>query len=152
VASGSYRYGMVMLRLAAVLLEDETEAVQCEPGLVVLNAARVWRDEGGESARRDHVGFAGLVLHERTQPVDLRPQAVDGAGLDRRGGVLADDVAGLDELDGEERSRARVERVEADVDAGQDRAAEVLTLGRDRFERRCRAEVDDDRRPAVQVV
>ncbi len=83
--------------------------------------------------------------------VDLRGEPVDGAGLDRLGRVLADHAARLDQLDAEQRGGAAVQRVEADLDAGKDRAAEVLALGRDRFERRRGAEVDDDRRAAVEV-
>ena len=85
------------------------------------------------------------------EPVDLGGEAVQRAALDRLDRVLADDAAGLDELDLAQRRGPAEQRVEADLDAGEDGAAEVLALGADGLERRGRAEVDDDRRPAVEV-
>ena len=60
-------------------------------------------------------------------------------------------LRGSTQLDAEQRGGAAVQRVEADLDAREDRAAEVLALARDRFERGGGAEVDDDRRAAVEV-
>ena len=50
------------------------------------------------------------------------------------------------------RGGAGEQRVEADLDAGEDGAAEVLAGRADGFDRVGGAEVDDDRRPAVEVV
>ena len=68
------------------------------------------------------------------EAVDLAGEAVDGARLDRLDRVAADHVAGLDQLDPAQRGGPAEERVEADLDAGGDGAAEVLALGRDRVE------------------
>src|SRR5690606_3216713 len=59
--------------------------------------------------------------------------------------------AGLDDLDAAQRGGTSEERIEADVDAGEDRTPEVLATGGDGVEGGGGAEVDDDGRPAVQV-
>ena len=134
-----------------VLLEDEAQAVEREPRLVLGDGPRVRRDDRGQPAGGDDRGLADLVDHAVGDAVDLGGEAVERAGLDRLDGVLADDVAGLDQLDLAQRGGPGEEGVEADVDAGEDGAAEVLALGGDGVERGGGAEVDDDRRPAVEV-
>ena len=47
--------------------------------------------------------------------------------------------------------RPREQRVRGDADAGRDRAAQVVALGRDRVEDERRAEIDDDQRRWVAV-
>ena len=59
---------------------------------------------------------------------------------------------GRDELDPSQHGGAREQRVERDLDAGEDRAAEVLALRAHRVDGVGGAEVDDDRRAAVEVV
>ncbi len=83
--------------------------------------------------------------------IDETRVAVDGTGLDRLDGRLADHVAWLDKLDTAQRRGMFEERLHADRDPGRDGAAEVLARGRDGVERRGRAHVHDDGRPAVQV-
>ena len=61
-------------------------------------------------------------------------------------------VLGLGELDTPQSGCTPEQRVHRDLDAGEDRAAEVLPLVAHRFDRGRGAEVDDDRRTTEQVV
>ena len=94
---------------------------------------------------------AELVGHAGADAVDLAGEPVDRARLERVDGVAADDVAGLRQLHPAERVGPLVQRVEADVDAGRDRAAQQLAVGRHRVVGRGGAEVDHDHRSAVEV-
>ena len=85
-------------------------------------------------------------------PVDLPGEAVDEPGLQRLLGGLADHRARLDELDLEQPGGPGGQRIDRDLDAGGQRAAEELTPGRDHVEVGRGAEVDDHRRPAVERV
>ena len=67
------------------------------------------------------------AAHDR---VDLAAVAVDRARLDRLDRRLADHVLGRHQLDAAQRGRALEQRVHRDLDAGEDRAAEVLALAR----------------------
>ena len=60
------------------------------------------------------------------QPVDLAGHAVDHAALQRLDGGLADGRARLDELHLAQLGRPGGERVQRDLDAGRQRAAEEL--------------------------
>ena len=102
---------------------------------------------GGDDRARRPSSSCDALAHA----VDQRRVAVDRARLDRLDGAAADHVAGLDQLDPAQRGGPAEQRVEADVDAGEDGAAEVLALGRDRLEGGGGAEVDDDRRAAEEV-
>ena len=87
--------------------------------------------------------------HDR---VDLTAEAVDRARLDRLDRRLADHVLRRDQLDAAQRGGALEQRVHRDLDAGEDRAAEVLALRAHRVDGVGGAEVDDDGRPAEEVV
>ena len=87
----------------------------------------------------------------RDDALDLAGEAVDGAGLQRLDRGLADRVLGLDDVDLDQLGGARRERLHGDLDAGRDRAAEVVALSADHVEVRGRAEVDDDDGRAVRL-
>ena len=75
------------------------------------------------------------ATNRSTSPSTWRAEAVDHARLDRLGRRLADDVLRLGELDPPQAGGAAEQRVHRDLDAGEDRAAEVLALVADRFDR-----------------
>ncbi len=106
----------------------------------------------GQAAGGDDGRLADLVDDAVGDAVDLGGEPVEGARLDRLDGVLADHAAGLDQLDLAQGGGPAEQGLEADLDAGEDGAAEVLARRRDGVERGGRAEVDDDRRAAVEVV
>ena len=136
----------------AVPLEDDPQAAQGQPRLVVLDRPGERDDQLGQAAGGDHRALPELVLEPVDERVDLPAEPVDRARLDRLDRRLADHVLRRHELDAAQRRRAPEERVHRDLDAGEDRAAEVLTLCADRLDRVRGAEVDDDRRAAVEVV
>ena len=78
------------------------------------------------------------------------PIADDDARLHGRHRVRADRLRGLDQLDAGQASRPRRQRLEADLDARGDRAADVAAVAGDAVERRGGPEIHDDRRRAVQ--
>src|SRR4051794_783047 len=100
-----------------VLLVDEAEAVEREPGLAALDVLRQRRDQPGQPAGRDDRALAELVLDALAQAIDLRGEAVDGARLDALDRALAQHAAGLDQLDGPERGGPTDQGVHADADA-----------------------------------
>src|SRR5207248_7808294 len=83
---------------------------------------------------------------------DLAGEAVDHAGLQALDGVLADHPGWPDQLHLAQLGRAGGQRVDGDLDAGGERAAQVLAAGGDHVEVRRGTEVHDDRRAAVQGV
>ncbi len=78
------------------------------------------------------------------QTVDLACEAEEDAGLQALHGVLADHRPRPDQLDLAQLRGARGQRVQRDLDAGGERAAQELALGRDDVDVRGRAEVDHD--------
>ena len=86
------------------------------------------------------------------QPVDEPGEAVEDPALQHLDGVLADGLPGRDQLDLAQLRGPGGERLDRDLDAGGERAAEELALRADDVEVGARAEVDDDDGPAVQVV
>ena len=63
------------------------------------------------------VGRPELLGDPAAHAVDESGVAVDGAGLDRLDGRLADHVARLDQLDAAQRGGVLEERLHADLDA-----------------------------------
>src|SRR5947207_1130753 len=137
---------------SSVPFVHDPQTVERQPGLLVLDGGRERGDEGGQPAGGHHGAFAQLVDEAPHEVVDLAGEAVDGARLDRLHRRLADDVAGRDELDLAQPGGPAEEGVHRHLDAGDDGAAEVLTLGADGVEGGGRAEVDHDARAAVEVV
>ena len=117
----------------------------------MLDHLRQRSDEPGEPTGRDDRGRTELVGNAAAHRIDETRVAVDGPGLDRLDGRLADHVAWLHKLDTAQRRGMFEERLHADRDPGRDGTAEVLARSRDGVERRRRAHVHDDGRPAVQV-
>src|SRR5437660_240259 len=105
-----------------------------------------------EAGRRVDESFLPLLEHVSGFIAYYWIDAGDGARLDGCDRRLAEHVLRRDELDAAERSGAREQCVERDLDAGEDRAAEVLPLLAHRVDRVRGAEVDDDRRATVEVV
>ena len=104
----------------------------------------------GEAAGGDHVdvlgGYAELLDHPADDPVDLAGEAEDHARLERLDGVLRDHRARAQQLDLAQLGATAAERLQGDVDAGGDGAADVLPARADHVEGGGGAEVDDDRR------
>ena len=80
-----------------------------------------------QSTGGDHRGDrAELLDHPPDHPVDLAGEAIDHAGLQALHGVLADDRAGPGRLDLAQLGGAGGKRVNRDLDARRERAAEEL--------------------------
>ncbi len=86
------------------------------------------------------------------ESVDLAGEAVEGTGLDRLDGRLADHVPRLDQLDPAQGGGMGKEGIEADGHPRSDGPTEVLAGAGDGVEGCGRAEVDDDAGAAEQVV
>src|SRR4051794_8043101 len=99
-----------------VPLVDETQAGQGQPGIHLLDGGRETRDEPTQSAGGDDGALPELVLHAPADAVDLAGEAVDRARLQRLGRALADDAAGLDQLDSREAVGPGEQRVHRDLD------------------------------------
>src|SRR5829696_689623 len=138
--------------MSGVALVDDAQALQREPGLVVLDRLRVRQDQLGETAGGDHRRRSQLALEAVHDGVDLSAVAVDRAGLDRLDRRLPDDVLRRDQLHAAQRGGALEQRIHRDLDPGEDRAPQVLTLRAHRVDGVGGAEVDDDRGPTEQVV
>src|SRR4051812_1364624 len=134
-----------------VPLEDDPQTVEGQPRLVVLHGPRVRQERLGQAAGRDDFTVAELGNEPVDEPVDLGAEAVDHAGLDRFGRRLPDDVLRFYELHTAQARGLAEERIERDFDPGKNRAAEIFALLADRLDRRRGTEVDDDRRPAIEV-
>src|SRR5262249_41139041 len=135
-----------------VPLEHDPKPVEGEPRLIVLDRARERQDEVGEASGGDDGAVTELGSEPIDERVDLAREAVDGTRLHRLHRRLADHVLRRDELDPTQGGGALEQRVPPDLDAGEDRAAEVLAFLADRLDRVRGTEVDHDRRAAVQVV
>ena len=68
---------------------NDTQSVEGEPRLDVLDVLGVGGDEPGQPAGGDHGRLAELVEDARDDAVDLRGEAVEHAGLDRLDGRAA---------------------------------------------------------------
>src|SRR5712692_1315897 len=137
---------------SGISLVHDAEALEGEPGLIVLDGAGVRHDQLRQPAGGDDRRHSELALEPIDDRVDLTTEAVHRArldGLDRR---LADHVLRRHQLHAPERSRACEQRVERDLDARKDRAPEILTLLAHRVDGVRGAEVDHDGGAAVQVV
>ena len=134
-------------------LRSQRSRSPCERQLRVElgDRLRERRDERGEAARRDRRARRGaeLVADADDEPVD-GPRSRRRCPTASRDACLADHVLRRDERHLRQPRGAREERVQRDLDAGREHAAEVLALRRDDVEVRRRAEVDDDRRPALR--
>src|SRR6185312_14319083 len=75
-----------------VLLVDEPEAFEGEPGLEAVDGTAVRDHDGSQAAGRDHRGAGRAEIHADAlhDPVDLARGAVDQAGLYRLDGRAAD--------------------------------------------------------------
>ena len=100
---------------------------------------------GGHHRRRD----AELGTDGRGDAIDLAGETVDRTGLQGLGRVAADGPLRLAHLDLGESGGAARERLHRDLDAGGDRAADIVALGVHDVEVGRRAEVDDDQRRSV---
>ena len=110
-------------------------------------------DHAREAARRDDLhGMTVLLLDAAHDAVDLADVAEDDARLHALDGVAADDLLRRHELDARQLRSAREERVRRGAEARRDDAAEEVAVRVDDVERRRRADVDDDERPAVGFV
>ena len=141
-----------------VALVDEPQADQGQPRLVARRCARTRSSTSGArppvaitvtSSGSPGRARAAIRSHDA---VDLAGEAVDDARLQRldRVACRSPTAAGPAPPCAAAR-RARGQRVDRDLDARRDRAAEVLPRGRHRVEVRRGPEVHDDARAAVQV-
>src|SRR5260370_31603832 len=74
----SNRYGIANPPVdSGIALEDQPEAVEGEPRLVVLDGRRQRGDQLCQAARGDHGALAELILETPAQTLDLRRDAVD---------------------------------------------------------------------------
>ena len=101
-------------------------------------------------ARRDAGRVGELAPDAGEEPGGERLVAEDRAGLHRAHRVAADRPVRGAQLDPRQLRGPRGERLEAELEARRDRAADVGAVGGDAVERRRGPEVDDDRRRAVQ--
>ena len=133
-----------------VALPDEPNPFEGQERVDRLQRPRVRDDQVGQAARRDRLRLgAELLADALDDPVHLSGEPVDEPGLQARGGVLRDHRLRLDEVDLEQPSRAREERLHRDLDPRRQYAADVLPFRRDHVEVRRGAEVDHDRRRPV---
>src|SRR5688572_13994298 len=120
---------------ARVLVVDEPQTMQRQPGFVHVDYRARVDDDGRQPARRDDPGVATELLHHAfDDAVDLPGEAVDDARLQRLHGALADDRPRLRELDLAQLRAVLGERLDRDGDAGRDGPTEVLALLGDRVE------------------
>src|SRR5204862_282380 len=103
-----------------VLLEDEPQAVQGKPGLVVLDALGEAREQAAEPAGGDHRRLTELLLEPLAQSVNENGGAEDHAGLNGVAGGLPDHTAGLAQLDPAHGRGAHEQGVEADLHSRED--------------------------------
>ena len=109
--------------------------------------------DGGQAAGGDHLRLPFHLLAEASdQALDQPDVAEHDARLHARRGRVADRLDGGGELHPDEHRRVAHQRVVAELDAGGDRAAEVVAPGVDGVEGRRRAEVHEDGRTLVEMV
>src|SRR5262249_52590479 len=130
--------------LSLVPFEDDAQAVQGEPRFEILHRPRVRDDQFSEPTGRDHAAVTQFAFEPVAEPVDLRRDPVHRARLDRLDRRLPDDVLGRDQFNATQSGSAAEQRVERDLDAGENGTAEVLAFSTDRLDRGGGAEVDDD--------
>ena len=107
-----------------------------------LDLLGVGDDQLRQPAGGDDVGALAELLVEAAQDrVDRAGVAEHDAGADRVDRVLADHAAGRREVDLRQPRAALGQRVQGDLDAGHQRAADVLAVVRDDVERGRGAEV-----------
>ena len=113
---------------------------------------------GGQAAGEDRADASGasrglreLGARPRNEPATQRLVPEHRAGLHRADGVAADHPVGRPELDPRQLCRARGERLEPELEARGDRAADVRAVRADAVERRRGPEVDDDGRRPVEA-
>src|SRR6266536_5421824 len=134
---------------AGVPVEDQTEPLEREPRLVVVDPLAVRGDDLRQAAGDDDRGVAAqLLLHPLHDAVDLGGGAEHEPGLQRVDRVLSDDGLRRDDLDPGQARGLRDEPLRRHGDARRNRPAEVLALLAHRVVGRRRAEVDHDARPA----
>ena len=106
--------------------------------------------DGPDVGRRDVVGVGELGADPREQAGGERLVAEDRAGLHGAHRVPPDRPVRGAQLDPWQLGGPCRERLEPELEARRDRAADVGPVGGDAVERRRRPEVDDDGRRAVQ--
>ncbi len=138
----------------AVPEPDEPQAFERQPGVDLVDRARMRCDQLGQPPGRDHARRrrAELGADPVDDRVDLAGEAVDEPRLERVRGVLGDHGGRLDVVDLEEAGGAREQRIHRDLDPRREHAADVLARSRDHVEVRRRAEVDDDARHPVPLL
>src|SRR5215218_5852519 len=133
-----------------ISIPDDPQAVEGQPGLVVLDRLAGVQDGPGQAAGGEHGGRAAeLGHHAADDPVDLAGEAPDGPGLEALHGVLADHRAGRHQLHPAQLGGPLDQGVHGDLDAGGDGRAQVLAPLGDGVEGGGGAEVDHHHRPAV---
>src|SRR5437763_4591799 len=139
--------------LTLVAFEDQPQPDECEVRLVFRDRLGLVDDERGETAcRHDHRFGLELGGDPSYEAVDLPGEAVDDARLQRLDRRLPDDGARPDELNLEQSRGASRECVDGDLDSWGERTTEELAAFAHDVEVGRGAEVDDDRRPAEDVM
>ena len=114
---------------------------------------RLGDDDRGEAPGGHDSGDRADLGHDPAdQTVHLTGEPVDRAGLQRLHRVLPHHRPRPDQLDLAQLGGARGQRVDGDLDAGGQRPAQELALGRDDVQVGRGAEVDHDRGPAEKGV
>ena len=144
------------LAVGGVALEHQPQADQGQPGLVRVDHAHLVDDQRREPASSDdgdRVRVAGgeFGRHPPGDSLDLPGEPEDDSRLQRLDRVLADHVIRPGQLDLQQLRGAPRERIDGDLDARRERAADELASRADRVEVRRGPEVDDHGRPAEQV-
>ena len=134
-----------------VTVEDDTQTVERQEGLDVLDRRSLRGDQGSQAAGGDDRAAAQLGPEPFDHAVDLRGKSEHGARLQRLDGVPANDAAWRHQFNRLQGRRPAEEGIEADLDARGDGAPEELSVSGDDVEVVARTEVDHDGRTAVEV-
>src|SRR5262249_25969744 len=135
-----------------ISLPDEPEPVERQIGIDVLDEGRLRRDDVREAARGDTNRVAAeLRAHALHEPLDHADVAIEEARFHRANRRAPPHAGRLADADARQLRRALKKRVRRNLHAGTNCAPEVLALRGNRVERRRRAEVDDNHRPAAAL-
>src|SRR5215218_724696 len=110
-----------------IAVPDDPQAMEGEPGLVVLDGLAGVQHRPGQAAGGDHGDVAAqLGHHAADDAVDLAGEAPDGPRLEALQGVLADHRARRGQLDPAQLGGPLDQGVHGDLDARGDGRAQVL--------------------------
>src|SRR5262249_1741730 len=129
--------------LQGVALVNDSQPVEREELIDIVDAGALGSDDARETPGGDDARLrAVFLLHARDDAVDQADVAVKHAGLDRLDRSLADDLLGLDDFDPRQLGGALKERLDGNLQAGRDGAADVFALFGDEIERGRRTEIN----------